>query len=141
MLNNIKILGLQKEKFSFKSRLKSFGHAFNGLRVLIVEEHNFRIHIIAATLAVALSFYFQVSYLENLAVIFAIAIVVCAEILNTCIENICNFISPEYNQSIKKIKDMSAALVLISSVVAAITGMIIFLPKIILKLTFDVLLN
>jgi diacylglycerol kinase (ATP) len=35
---------MQNDKFSIKKRIKSFGYAFAGLRVLFREEHNAWIH-------------------------------------------------------------------------------------------------
>jgi diacylglycerol kinase len=55
--------------------------------------------------------------------------VITAEIINTAIEQIANFISPDKNENIKKIKDLSAAAVLISAVTALSVGLIVFIPK------------
>ncbi|HQB19279.1 MAG TPA: diacylglycerol kinase [Bacteroidales bacterium] len=52
------------------------------------------------------------------------------EIINTVIENMADFVSPAKNDKIKKIKDLSAAAVLISSMTALTIGLIVFIPKI-----------
>ena len=52
------------------------------------------------------------------------------ESINTSIENIANFVSPEKHEAIAKIKDLSAAGVLASAIAAAIVGLVIFVPKI-----------
>ncbi len=52
------------------------------------------------------------------------------EILNTVIENIIDFISPDYHPLAKKVKDMAAAAVLFTSFFALVTGAVILLPKI-----------
>ena len=54
--------------------------------------------------------------------------------LNTAIEKLCDFISPEYHQLIGKVKDLAAAAVLIMSIVSVIVGIIIFLPKLFIHL-------
>jgi diacylglycerol kinase len=118
-------------KFSFSERIKSFKFAFNGLRVLFRDEHNARIHLFIALIVIITGFIFCISNLEWVAVIFAIGFVITTEIINTAIEQIANFISPEKNENIKKIKDLSAAAVLISSIAAFIIGLFIFIPKII----------
>lgn len=123
---------MKKEKFSFNSRIKGFGFAFNGLKILVKEEHNFRIHLVAAILASLLSVLLQVSIYEWFAVLFCIAMVIGAEIVNTCLENICDLISADFQLSIKKIKDMAAALVLISSLISLIVAAIVFVPKLII---------
>lgn len=119
----------QKQKFSLRKRLKSFVFAFAGLKILQKEEHNFRIHLVAAILVIAAGFIFGISLLEWIAIVLAIGFVFVVEIFNTTIENITDFISPDEHPSIKRIKDMAAAAVLISAIVAVIIGLMVFLPE------------
>ena len=121
---------MKTQRFSITKRIKSFGFAFNGLKILILEEHNSRVHLVAAILVIIAGFFFQISILEWLAIILSIGFVITLEIINSAIENISNFISPEKHNSIKKIKDLSAAGVLISALTALIIGLIIFVPKV-----------
>jgi len=118
-----------ESKFSIKKRLASFRYAFNGLFIVFKEEHNARIHLVAAILVILLGLYFNISGSEWIAIIFAIGFVMSMEIINSSIENIADFISPEKHESIKKIKDLSAAAVLVSAIASAIVGLIIFLPR------------
>lgn len=120
-----------KQKFLLSKRLKSFIFAINGLKILIYEEHNARIHLFAAVCALISGFILNISTIEWILILFAIGFVISFEIINTSIENIADYISPEKNIFIKKIKDLAAAGVLISSIIALIIGLIIFLPKII----------
>lgn len=119
----------KKERFSISKRIKSFSYAFNGLKALIKEEQNVWIHLLATIIVITLGWFFSISIFEWIAVIFAIGFVLVTEILNTAIENISDFISPEKNDSIKKIKDISAGAVLISAIVAFVIGLIVFVPK------------
>ena len=121
---------MKQQDFSINKRVKSFGYAFNGLKILIQEEHNSRIHILAACIVVIAGYFFQLSGLEWIAIVFAIGLVIAFEIFNSAIENIADFISPGQDDSIKKIKDLSAAGVLIVALTAAIIGLIVFVPKI-----------
>ena len=121
---------MKQQDFSISKRVKSFGYAFNGLKILIQEEHNSRIHILAACIVVIAGYFFQLSGLEWIAIVFAIGLVIAFEIFNSAIENIADFISPGQDDSIKKIKDLSAAGVLIVALTAAIIGLIVFIPKI-----------
>lgn len=122
---------MKDKQFSIPPRLKSFKYAFNGLKVLIKEEHNSRIHLIVAIFVIAAGFIFKIEALEWICLIFAIGFVLVAEIINSAIENICDFVSFERNDSIKKIKDLSASAVLVSAFVAVAIGLIIFIPQII----------
>ncbi|MDR0829280.1 MAG: diacylglycerol kinase family protein [Prevotellaceae bacterium] len=121
---------IENEKFSLRKRLKSFSYAFNGLKILINEEHNSRIHIAVAVLVIIAGFGFKISSIEWLAVVLCIGFVFVLEIINSALENLCDFVSPERNETIKKVKDLSAAAVLISAITSVIIGVIIFLPKI-----------
>lgn len=122
---------MKEEKFSIAKRLKSFTYAFHGLRVLIKEEHNARIHLFATVCVVAAGILFKISLMEWVAVVFAIGLVFSFEIINTSVEHIANFICPERDDRIKRIKDLAAAAVLVSAITAAVIGLIVFIPKII----------
>lgn len=119
-------------KFSLSERLKSFKYAFNGFKVLLKKEHNARLHLFFTILVIVLGFIFNISILEWLFILFAIGFVFTTEILNTCIEKLADFISPEKNEKIKIIKDLAAAAVLTSAIISVIIGFIIFLPKLLL---------
>jgi diacylglycerol kinase len=119
----------EPNKFSLNKRLKSFTYAFNGLKGLWNNEHNLRIHIIAAILAILLGFYFQISTTEWIIVVLLIGMVIAAEIFNSAVEHLADFVMPNMDSRIGKIKDLSAAAVLVIAFVAFIIGLIIFLPK------------
>ncbi len=117
-------------KFSIIKRLKSFNYAFSGMVTMLAEEHNARIHLIATFFTILLSIGFNISGYEWALILFAIGLVFCLEIINTIIENLADIISPDKNEKIKKIKDMSAAAVLLAAFIALVIGIIIFTPKI-----------
>ena len=121
---------MKPQRFSFKKRLNSFGHAWNGLKILIREEHNFRIHISAAILVISAGLIFQIDNREWIAILFCIGSVISMEILNTAIENIADFIAPQRHDRIKKVKDICSAAVLITAIVSFAIGMMIFIPRI-----------
>lgn len=120
-----------KQNSTLKNRLNSFKYAFNGLGVLFRDEPNARIHAICAVMAVVLGFVLQISLLEWVAVVVSIGLVIAFELMNSAIEAFCDHVTPEQNQNIGKIKDLSAAAVLISAIAAFTVGIIIFLPKVI----------
>ncbi|TAN18448.1 MAG: diacylglycerol kinase family protein [Chitinophagaceae bacterium] len=119
------------EKFSVKARIESFVYAFAGLKRFFLTEHNVWIHSVAALLAIILSFLLKISALEWVGVLFAIGLVLCAEAFNTCIEKMMDKLWPQQDETVKYVKDLAAGAVLIAAIVAAIIGIIIFLPKII----------
>jgi diacylglycerol kinase (ATP) len=112
-----------------KGRIRSFGFAFRGIHSLFKSELNAQIHLLALIFAVLSGLLLKISSVEWCIIIFAIAIVLISEAFNTVIEKIINQIQPEFNESTRVIKDISAGAVLISSIAALITGIIIFVPK------------
>jgi undecaprenol kinase/diacylglycerol kinase (ATP) len=121
---------MKKINFSITKRIKSFGFAFNGLRILFKEEHNSRIHFFAIVIVIIAAILFKLNTYEWISIIFSIGLVITAEIINTAIENIADFLTTDKNDNIKRIKDLSAAAVLISAMTALLIGLIVFLPKI-----------
>lgn len=118
-----------KKVFSFRSRVDSFKFALNGLFLFFKEEHNSWIHLFLAVLTAFFGMAFKLSMSEWVAVIFAIGFVLVTEIINTAIENLADFVSKEKQDSIKRIKDLAAAGVLVSAFTAFLIGAIIFIPK------------
>lgn len=122
---------MKSNKFSIKKRANSFIHAFNGIRILFVEEHNSRIHAAAAICAIITGIILKIVLIEWIALSFAIGFVFVVETINSSIENTADLISLEKSNKIKRIKDLSAAAVLISSLTALVIGGLIFIPKIV----------
>lgn len=115
--------------FSVKARARSIKHAFEGIAIFFKEEHNARIHLVATILVIMLSIIFTISLMELIVLILAVGFVWVAELFNTAIEKMMDFIMPEQNDKIKLIKDLSAAAVLIAALTAFATGCFIFIPK------------
>ena len=120
---------MKQQQFSLHSRLNSFGYAFNGLHAFFKQEPNAWIHLIATLAAMAGAIYFKVSVIELVILIIVTGMVWIAEIFNTAIERIMDFISREKNPNIQFIKDLAACGVLLSAITAMVTGAIIFIPK------------
>lgn len=117
-------------------RLQSFSHAFAGLAFLVRNEPNVRIHLAAALFALIAGLRLHLSLSEWRWLIFAIALVLAAEALNTAVEQACNAVTRSYNPAIKAAKDVAAGAVLISAVAAALIGATIFLPHVIPSLAY-----
>lgn len=124
----------EKKKFSIIARLRSTTHAWRGLIIFIKSTHNSWLHIFFALLAVYLGFILKISEMEWIATIFAIGLVMVAEILNTAFEIDINLTSPAYHPYARDTKDVAAGAVLVAVIIAGIIGFIIFFPKIIILL-------
>jgi diacylglycerol kinase len=113
-----------------KKFIRGFGYSFNGIRVATLTQLNFRVHLVAALLAVVMGFALHIAVNEWLWISLCIASVLVTEMLNTAIEFLTDLVSPQYHELAGKVKDVSAGAVLISALFALITGAVIFLPKI-----------
>ena len=128
-----KELIIKKERsvpFSIRARLKSFRYAFEGVYAFFNTQHNAIIHFLMTMIAFIAAVFFNVNKTEAIAITLAAAFVWMAELFNTAIEKLADTVSKEFHPSIKFIKDVSAAAVLIAAAGAFVTGAIIFLPKI-----------
>ncbi|WP_229244184.1 diacylglycerol kinase family protein [Emticicia sp. CRIBPO] len=113
--------------------LHSFKYAFRGIYDLVRNENNAHFHFLATILAVIAGFYLKLNYIEWSVIIILTGLVWSAEAFNSAIEKLCDFVSPEKREIIRKVKDMSAAGVLFLAIAAAIIALIIFIPKILNK--------
>lgn len=127
---------MKQEKFSFSKRVRSFGYAFAGIRTLLRDEHNSRIHVAAMACAIAAGFLLRISPTEWCVVALCCGAVLMAEAMNSAVEAIADLVSKEYHPLIKKAKDVAAAGVLMMAIAAAASGLIIFIPKLILNSKF-----
>ncbi|MEJ7557484.1 MAG: diacylglycerol kinase family protein [Pedobacter sp.] len=109
--------------------LKSFGYSFEGIAHAFKSEPNFRFHLIALIVVGLIGWYFKLSPAEWLWIMSVSAIVIMAELFNTAIEVLVDLVSPEIHPKAKIVKDVASAAVLIAAILAAITGLIIFIPK------------
>ena len=128
-------------RFSLKSRFKSLKFAFNGIWSLLKNEHNSRIHLLAAIFALTLGIILKLNYSEWCLVIIVIGIVFLTELLNTSLESLADLIDPEWNEKIREAKDYSAAAVMISALVSIVVGCLIFIPKLMELKLFSALKN
>ena len=79
----------------------------------------------ATVAVVALSFWIKISRFEWLAIIMAIGLVWVAELMNTVAETIVNLSSPDKHPLARIAKDLAAATVLVTAIVAILIGLIV----------------
>jgi len=132
---------MNSNKFSLKSRLKSFRFALNGLWLMLKNEHNSRIHLLAGIFALTLGIILKLNYSEWCLLLIVICIVFLTELLNTSLESLADLIDPEWNEKIREAKDYSAAAVMISALVSIVVGCLIFIPKLLELKLFSALKN
>lgn len=118
----------KQNNFSITGRIKSLGHAIDGLKELTNQHYNIWICFIATIVVVCCGLFFSVSTTDWALLTIAVTMVWTAETLNTAIEFLCDAVSSEYHPLIKKTKDIASAAVLLASCGAAVIGLIVFIP-------------
>lgn len=123
------LINMKTKEFSFRERAGSFRYALNGIRGFFRQEHNAWIHLAASVAVLIAAWWFGVSRSEMLSLVIVTGLVWVAEIFNTAIERIMDFVAPEPHTEVKFIKDLAAAAVLLAAFIALVTGAFIFIPK------------
>ena len=111
-------------------RIKGFKYAAKGAYLLLKNEASIKVQFSIAVIMTVLGFYVQLSVTEWCLQLLAIGLVMSIEGVNSAIEEIADFIHPEYHEKIGRIKDISAGAVFIAATIACILGLVIYLPKI-----------
>lgn len=111
--------------------LDSFKYAYNGFRDALKSEANLSIHLLFGTIALIFAYYFEFTTIEFSVLLLVIFSVVILELVNTIVEKLVDMHSLKISEEARVIKDISAAIVLLSSVLAVIIGALLFIPKII----------
>ena len=109
----------------------SFKYAFEGIIQTYKGEQNLKIHTFIAILVIVFGFFLKISTVEWFACLILIGLVLMSEFFNTAIEYVVDLASPKIHPLAKAAKDTASAGVLIMSIMAAIVGGIIFIPKLI----------
>lgn len=111
------------------NRIKAFKYAAKGFWILITSEKSIITQVFIAIVMTIVGFILNISATEWMFQIFAIALVLVAESLNTGIEKLADFIHPDFHKEIGRIKDISAGASFFAAIFAVIIGLIIYIPK------------
>ena len=114
--------------------LNSARHASRGILLMLKAERNTRIEVVIAIFVIILSIWLRISSIEWCLIILCIGGVLAVEAFNTSLERVADYLTKEKNSQIRDIKDLAAAGVLIMSIVAVIIGVVILLPKIMIRI-------
>jgi undecaprenol kinase len=109
---------------------KSLKHAWRGLKYAISYEKNFQIEVVLAVFVVVLIFIFDIKSWEAIVLVLMIMWVLITELTNTVVERVVDILRPRIHPYARLVKDIMAAVVLISCLVAILVGIIIFYPYI-----------
>ncbi|HSX57915.1 MAG TPA: diacylglycerol kinase family protein [Candidatus Saccharimonadales bacterium] len=111
------------------TRVKSFKYAFSGLTHAFTTQKNFQVQLVFAVAVVVLAYVLNFSRGEWMILVLMVGLVLTAELLNTVVEIVVDLAVKEKLLPEAKIaKDVSAAAVLLISIVSVVVGLLLFLP-------------
>jgi len=113
---------------------ESIRHAYEGLLYSLQAERNSQLHLFAAILVVAVSWWLGLDTLEWALIIASIALVFAGEMLNTVVELTIDLITMEHRPLAKHAKDVAAGAILVAAIAAAIIGVLVLGPRLVDKL-------
>ncbi len=119
----------RNKEFGFKRFLKSFKYSLDGLKYAYKNEQSMLVHLIVTIIAITLGILFKISNFEWIITIFLLSVTASLELLNTAIEAVCDMVTLEYNKLAKVAKDTASASVFFTSMLGAVSGLIIYVPK------------
>ena len=111
--------------------IKAFGHALDGWKRGL-KERNVKIHLVITIFVLITSLLLKISRLEFIIILILIALVISAELFNTAIEEICDTITASLKLHYVDTtfpRDLAAGGVLVVASIAALVGLLIFIPK------------
>ena len=110
--------------------LGGFKYALQGIASSVKDENNLLVQFSSSMMVIMFAVFLRCTFVEWAILISMCFLVVSFEMMNTAIENICDRITLEHDEKIKKIKDIAAGAVLTLAICSVIVAGIIFIPKI-----------
>ena len=116
------------------SRVRSFGHAFDGWWYVLRTQRNAWLHVAIALGVFGLAAWLGLNALEWAIIVLTTAMVFGAEFLNTAVELVVDLSSPQEHPLAKLGKDVAAAAVLLTALAAVFVGILVLGPPILLRI-------
>lgn len=131
----IKYRDICNKAMGFQRFVNSFINSFAGLQYAYTHEQSLLIHIFLTIVAVATGIFFGISGTQWVLLLFAMALIIVTELLNTAIEAVVDLVTEDYHPLAKVAKDCASAAVFVVSLMATCIWIYVFVPQII-KLFF-----
>lgn len=108
--------------------LKRLRYAFRGLVHVFQTETSFRFQVFAAFIVLLLMNVYALANWERIILLLLIGSVLVLEVVNSVLERLVDSFKPRVHPIVAEVKDMMAGAVLVSSLISAIVGLMIFWP-------------
>lgn len=93
---------------------------------MFADQQNFQVQVAVGLLVVLFALIFKFDAIRFTILLIVIAQVLSLEIANTALEKYIDHVTPEEHETVGLVKDFLAAAVLVSAIVAAVVGILIF---------------
>lgn len=110
-------------------RIKGGGYAIKGAITLLRTEASIQVQTGIAVIMTFAGFFYEISAVEWMLQVFAIGLVMSVEGLNSAVEEIADFVHPDFHNKIGLIKDIAAGAVFFAAICATVIGCLIYFPK------------
>ncbi len=111
--------------------LKSFGYSLDGLKYAYKYEQSMLIHVIVTIAVIIVNIILKVTAVEWLITFIAIGMVLASELINTAIEAVVDLVTLEIHPLAKIAKDCGSAATFVLAMMAAVIGLIVYIPYIV----------
>ena len=120
---------------------KAWRNATNGIIYSATTQRNIRIQLVLAVIVMVLSLFYGLNTAEFLCLLFAVFMVIFAELINTAIETVVDLFVDVYHPKAKISKDVAAGAVVLAACNALVVGYFIFFKEENLKAISDSIFN
>lgn len=120
---------------------EAWGNATNGIIYSATTQRNIRIQLVLAVIVMVLSLFYGLNTAEFLCLLFAVFMVIFAELINTAIETVVDLFVDVYHPKAKIAKDVAAGAVVLAACNALVVGYFIFFKEENLKAISDSIFN
>ncbi len=122
--NKSKYRGLKKIMMSTKYSIQGLVYAFSNEKSLIL-------YTVLSLLAILVGALLNISVNQWICLLLSLGVVLTIELINTAIEATVDMVTIEYNELAKIAKDCGSAATFVSTIIAVIVALVIFIPKIV----------
>ena len=106
-------------------------YSLEGLKYAFLNEKSLTLYTVLSFIAIIIAFLLKISTNQWICLLLSLGVVLTIELINTAIEATVDMVTVEYNPLAKVAKDCGSAATFVSTVIAVVVALVIFVPKVI----------
>lgn len=124
-------IGVRVSKYKAPGFAGTFKNSFKGIRLALKSERNIRIHFVIAVMVIVSGIVLDFTPVEFCVLLFAIALVIISEMVNSAIEfSLDAIFHNRYSKLVGMAKDIAAGAVMIATFLSIAIGILLYGSKI-----------